>query len=435
MKRFCSALLAWSLLATPALAATEINYWFWDALQKPAYQACATAFEAKHPDIKIKITQNGWNDYWTGLTTGFVSGTAPDVFTDHLSRYPEFAANGMIVDVAPLIARDGVRTDLYAAGLLSVWQREGKTYGLPKDWDTIALVYNADMLKAAGVTPAQLDGATWNPKDGGTFEKLLAKLTVDEAGKRASEAGFDRAKVKQYGLLIDGSAIDGYGQATWSAFAASNGFKFNDGVWSSRYYYDDPKLAEAIQWLVDVSLKRGLSAPTVDTSKLGASAVFAAGKGAVIVDGSWKIGWYLSQSPFKVGFAMLPVGPAGRKSMFNGLADSIWTGSKHQKEAWEWVKFLGSPACQDIVAGHGVVFTAVAKANAKTREVYAKKGADVSAFIDEAKPETTFAYPITDHASEISSIVKSAFDNVFLGKVDVRSELARANKDVNALFK
>jgi hypothetical protein len=34
-------------------------------------------------------------------------------------------------------------------------------------------------------------------------------------------------------------------------------------------------------------------------------------------------------------------GPDGRKSMFNGLADSIWIGSKHKAEAWKWVKFLG----------------------------------------------------------------------------------------------
>ena len=42
------------------------------------------------PNITVKITQYGWDDYWTKLTTGFVAGTAPDVFTDHLSKYPEF---------------------------------------------------------------------------------------------------------------------------------------------------------------------------------------------------------------------------------------------------------------------------------------------------------------------------------------------------------
>jgi multiple sugar transport system substrate-binding protein len=114
------------------------------------------------------------------------------------------------------MAKDKVATDAWAPRLLSVWQREGKTYGLPKDWDTIALVYGVDMLKAAGITREQLDAATWNPKDGGSFEKLIAKLTVDVKGKRGDQPGFDTKNVKQYGLLIDGSSIDAFGQTTWS---------------------------------------------------------------------------------------------------------------------------------------------------------------------------------------------------------------------------
>ena len=35
------------------------------------------------------------------------------------------------------------------------------------------------------------------------------------------------------------------GQTQWSMFAVSNGFKFTDGPWTKKYYYDDPKLAEA----------------------------------------------------------------------------------------------------------------------------------------------------------------------------------------------
>jgi multiple sugar transport system substrate-binding protein len=85
----------------PAQGATEINYWLWDNNQLPSYQACADAFEKENPDIKVKITQTGWFDYWTALSTAFVSGTAPDVFWDHLSRYPEFIDNGLLVDLSP----------------------------------------------------------------------------------------------------------------------------------------------------------------------------------------------------------------------------------------------------------------------------------------------------------------------------------------------
>jgi multiple sugar transport system substrate-binding protein len=94
MYRFRNLLFAGlSLAALSAHATTEINYWLWDALQLPAYKAAAEAFEKANPDIKVKITQTAWGDYWTTLSTGFVSGTAPDVFTDHLARYPEFVQN------------------------------------------------------------------------------------------------------------------------------------------------------------------------------------------------------------------------------------------------------------------------------------------------------------------------------------------------------
>ena len=76
MYRFRNLLFAGlSLAALSANAATEINYWLWDALQLPAYKAAAEAFEKANPDIKVKITQTAWGDYWTTLSTGFVSGT------------------------------------------------------------------------------------------------------------------------------------------------------------------------------------------------------------------------------------------------------------------------------------------------------------------------------------------------------------------------
>ena len=55
----------------------EIDYWLWDANQQPAYQKCADAFAAANPGITVKITQCGWDDYWSTLTTGFESGHRP----------------------------------------------------------------------------------------------------------------------------------------------------------------------------------------------------------------------------------------------------------------------------------------------------------------------------------------------------------------------
>ena len=61
----------------------------------------------------------------------------------------------------------------------------------------------------------------------------------------------------------------------------------------------------------------------------------------------------------ETGLAPTPVGPSGkRSSMYNGLADSIWVGSKNKPAAAKWVEFLGSADCQNIVGEKAVVFPA-----------------------------------------------------------------------------
>jgi multiple sugar transport system substrate-binding protein len=145
--------------------------------------------------------------------------------------------------------------------------------------------------------------------------------------------------------------------------------------------------------------------------------------------------WYSENCKFDIGFAPLPKGPLGRKSVINGLADSIWVGSKHQEEAWKWVKFLASPEAQKIVGGYGVVFPAIAEAAEISMKRMAAKGADVSAFVDEAKqPEGTFFLPISEHANDVVRILRANFDGIFLDGADVAITLKATNKEVNALF-
>ena len=64
-------------------------------------------FHAANPNINVKITQYGWDDYWTKLTNGFVAGDAPDVFTDHLSKYPEFVSQEQLVPLDERSPRTG----------------------------------------------------------------------------------------------------------------------------------------------------------------------------------------------------------------------------------------------------------------------------------------------------------------------------------------
>jgi len=428
-------------MAIPAAGLTyarqdvTIRYMLWDNNQLPAYSECAAQFMESNPGITVEIEQLGWADYWTAIQTGFVTGDAPDVFTNHLAKYPEFVALGQLVDIQPLVERDGVPTDIYYPGLAELWVKDGSRYGLPKDWDTIAVVYNADMLEAAGIDPAIMDEWTWNPEDGGTFEQVVAQLTLDANGNNGLSPDFDKDNVVQYGFTNDWATAAGYGQTSFSVFTASTGWEYNNGLWGDEYYYDDPRFIQTIQWIADLWLEKGYAAPYADVSGLGSFALFQSGKAALTTDGSWMIGSYLG-SDFPVGFGRLPIGPEGRKSMFNGLADSIWVGSEHQEEAWQWVKYLASADCQKIVGQSGVVFPAIPEAAELSLQVRAEAGVDVSAFTLQAAEEGgTFLFPITDYGSEITVIMQEAMDRIALGEVDAETALKEANEEVNALFK
>jgi multiple sugar transport system substrate-binding protein len=416
-------------------ASGDVNYWLWDANQLPAYQACADAFKTANPNVNIKITQYGWDDYWSKLTNGFIAGDAPDVFTDHLSKYPEFVSQQQLVALDETLTKDGFNVDQYQPGLADLWKgQDGKRYGLPKDFDTVAIFYNKKLVSDAGVKEADLQNLTWNPTDGGTYEKTIAHLTVDESGKRGDEPGFDKSKIKVYGLGLDGGSGGGNGQTQWSMYTGSNNWNYTDkNPWGTHYNYDQPAFQQTIGWFRSL-IEKGYMPSVEAVTGQGSSDIFSAGKYAMITNGSWQTNPFFDLKGIETGLAPTPVGPSGKRaSMYNGLADSVWVGSQNKPAAVKWVEFLGSPDCQNIVGEKAVVFPAIPEATEKAEAAWKAKGIDTTPFTIQVDEKTTFLFPITDHASQITGIMTPAMDNVLTGKSPPES-LTEANNQVNQLF-
>ncbi|MEI2776511.1 MAG: sugar ABC transporter substrate-binding protein [Tetrasphaera sp.] len=422
--------------ATPTPAPVTLRYAFWDARQAPAYAACAEQFMAQHPHITVVIEQTDWPEYWDKLAADLAATAGPDVFVNHTTRLPDLAAGGHLVDIQPLVERDGIDDTIYLRRLPRLWIRAGQRFGLPKDWDAIALVYNKQLLDAAGVTAAEMNALDWNPDDGGSFEQMLARLTVDTAGANALSPTFDAQHVAHYGLtMADSDGGGAYGHQQWSYLAASNGFRFIDYLYADRYHYDDPTLIATLAWYQRLINEQGFHTPFAQIAEQDGRQLFLEGKAAVIADGSWMISQYVNDAPFEVGFARLPVGPQGRKSMFNGLADSIWSGTAHPEEAWLWVQHLGSVACQLTVGDHAVTFPALQSGVDRMIAHYAAQGIDVSAYTAQVLEEDgLFFFPVTEHATEIVAIMQPVIEAILRGEADPASVLPAANDQVNALF-
>ena len=82
------------------------------------------------------------------------------------------------------------------------------------------------------------------------------------------------------------------------------------------------------------------------------------------------------------------------------------------------------------------MFPAIPEAAEIAQKQMAAHGADVSAFIEEARePQGTFCLPISEHASEVVRLLRANFDGIFLDGADPATTLKATNKEVNALFK
>ncbi|WP_186778668.1 ABC transporter substrate-binding protein [Streptomyces salinarius] len=411
-----------------------VTYWLWDANQLPAYEACAKGFERRNPGLDVKISQMGWDDYWTKLTASLIAGTEPDVFTDHIQKF------GQLADLEVLEPLDelGIDDGAYQSGLAASWIGEdGHRYGAPKDWDTVALFYNERLATEAGLGAEELNGLDWNPKDGGTFEKAIAHLTVDAEGRRGDEPGFDKDRVEVYGLATGGGG-DGDGQTTWSHFAASAGWTYTDKErWGTEYRYDDDTFQSVIEWYFGLADK-GYMAPFTDYSRSNqANAQVAAGRAATAFDGAWMISTYAGFEGMDIATAVTPRGPTGKRAtMMNGLADSVTKNADNKPGALKWVKYLASEECQRTVGGYGIVFPATPGGTEAAVAAYGEKGIDVSAFtrpVDDKKHFRTFTFPITEHAADVLALMHPAMQDVYGGGKPADS-LDETNDQINLIL-
>ncbi|CCH78580.1 Carbohydrate ABC transporter substrate-binding protein, CUT1 family (fragment) [Nostocoides japonicum T1-X7] len=336
-----------------------------------------------------------------------------------------------------------IRNEDYQPGLAQLWiGQDGHRYGAPKDWDTVAIFYNPAMLKDAGVDPKTLDTLTWNPTDGGTFEKLVAHLTVDDKGRRGDQPGFDKNHVKTYGLASDGSGGGGWGQTQWSAFTGSTGWQAtNKNPWGDRFNLDQKSFQDTIAWYFGL-VRKGYM-PTYAATGSGANGVdkqIGSGTAAMGIAGDWMISTYAAMTDAKgksmgIQIAPTPIGPSGKRaSMFNGLADSITTLSKHPEQAAQWVAFLAGSECQKIIGQSGVVFPARPEGTALAIAYNEnKRHLDVSPFTDHVKNHTTFLFPVTSNAADITALMQPAMDAIYIGSQPV-SSLTTLNTQLDQLF-
>jgi len=391
--------------STSEADAGTVSWWTWDDKQAVSYGKCEAAFEDANPDIDVQIKQYAWDDYWAKITAGFIGGNAPDSFQNHPSYYPEFADQGQLLELDDLITESDFDLQKYAIGL-STWEeyKDGHTYGLPKDWSTMAFFYNSDLIAEAGLTAEQLSTMTWNPEDGGTFEDVIARLTVDDNGVRGDEPGFDAANVAVYGMsTLTGGGING--QDTWGEFAPTTGWTLGDTPnWPTTFQYADENYVATAEWIRGL-VEKGFT-PGFGEFSTGITEQLGSGSVAMVQGGSWYTTTMQALPDITVATAPTVIGPIGERRALSGSnADSIWAGSENSDAAWQWISYMGTEECQTLAGADGTFFPSIAASMDASVEAQAAAGTDLSAFTVQFDDGTLYEAPLFAGGTEVQSTV------------------------------
>lgn len=407
-------------LAACAPPRAHLTFRLWDPQVAEAYRLSLDAFE-QQSGIAVDIVVVPWADYWTQLRLDIASGTVDDVFWTNAANFQDYAAAGAILPVTEQQRRD--QESDWAEAVVDQYSINGELWGVPQITDPgIALLYNADLLTAAGLDASDIAALTWDPSAADdTLRETSRALTLDSAGRRPDEPGFDPDRLTQYGF---GAANDL--NAVLLQFLAGNGSAWQSG---DEFVFADEAGAAAIGYLVDLINRERVAPNAADTNPpAGGDFVrdqFLQGNVALFPTGAYNLANVEEGADFAWGIAPFPAGPGGAHSVTNGVvaaASSATDDPDGQRALLDW---LGSPKGQLAIGESGAALPACLDAQPAYSTVWADRGVDLSPMLDILEQSTVQAPQGSNYAAA-SRAMEHALNDVFLGRADVADGLREA---------
>ena len=143
----------------------RVSYWYVGPNQASApieFEVDAQlwrAFAETYPNIKVEKQNLDYNDMLNKLRTAALGRAAPMVAKMPILWGVEFAAKGQLMPLGP--ADVGYAVDEFWPAAMKSVAWKGKTYGVPTNNETMALIWNADLFRQAGLEP-EAPPATWD---------------------------------------------------------------------------------------------------------------------------------------------------------------------------------------------------------------------------------------------------------------------------------
>ncbi len=317
------------LMAAGTAQAVEIEYWQYVFESRvKAMDELIKRFQAANPGITVKHTTFPYADYQTKIAAAIPAGQGPDVVQLFYGWLDNFVS-AKFVQPLPTDAFPPEMLEKEFFPIISAMKRDGKYYGVPTAVRSLALFYNKKLFEQAGLDPA---------KPPQTLDELVA--AAQKAAKRDAAGN----------LLSAGITLDMAGQdhQWWREVLVRQFGGAPYSADSKKVAYDSEAGVKALQFYVDLQQKQKVG--QVGFMDEG-QAAFRAGRAAMTIDGTFRLGAFGNIKGFEWGVTELPAGADGKRSNYASYwVNAITTKAQGEKleASKKFLAFVTSPEAMEL---------------------------------------------------------------------------------------
>ncbi len=299
--------------------AVDVGHWNSTGAEKDAVDCLIQGLAATYPNLDV--TNDTISDpYNDNMINRFGTHSPPDTFYLNADIALDWEAQGFLLPLDDYIANQGIDMTKFFAGYQDTFKgTDGKTYGIAKDGNTIAMAYNTDLVPTPPKTMDELVTIATGLKGQGT---LTAPLCLSP--------GLDRGLAFMY---AQGGSL----------LTADN----------SAEAIDTDASKQSVQWYMDL-FKNGLGFPAPAKSWCGEQ--LGKQNAAIVFEGGWLLGFMQSTYPdVHWAFAEMPVGSSGSPVTISYTAAwAMGADSKNKDQGWTALQYLTGPDGETLWTSGGI---------------------------------------------------------------------------------
>lgn len=369
-----------------------LSGWQSNPNEKKLLDQVIRVFEARNPTIKVKYEVIN-SEYMDVIKTRLIGDVAPDVFYLDVFEAPLLMKYNVLEPLDSYITPEFKLAD-FEPSMLNAFKHNGKLYGLPKDFSTLALFYNKKAFAAANLSqPPQ------------TWDELIVdskKLTIDRNDDGMKQYGFGLApELARQAFVIKAFNGQLMSQDGYATFAESTSLK-------------------GLQLVIDQYRRDRTAVQPTDVGATSGSEMLGQEKVAMTIEGAWAIPYFKETFP-ALEFATAEVPTINGKSgtMAFTVAYVMNRKTKHKEAAWKLIAYLTGSEGMNAWAKQGLALPT-------RRSVLASLGYDKNPFY--APFVKGASYATIWQAGENLPTIRMNFNNQFISALLGEQPLPQAMK-------